>query len=454
MNGSTGRRDAGRPEGGEFDVRFFPGCFSGLLRHLGPGARAALEAGAVILCLCLGAPGSAASEASAEAARTHLYSATLVAGADDLAKRVAADPEDMEARFGLGMIQFVRAVEKLGQAQYRYGVQQPGDHILLPLLRLPVPPNPYPEAIDYDAFRAMLQDFTDDLATSEATLAGVGERPATVVVDLMKVRLDMTGAGKSDDGTRLIDAFAAISGQGGRWPPAEMKALEVKFESGDAAWLRGYTHVLSALCEFLLAHDFHASFDALAPHFWARPKTPFAAELAAPAGYWLMGFEPRAGTLADLVAAIHLINWPVVAPERMRAVRAHLLAVIADSRLSWKLIDAETDDDREWIPNPRQKHAALGQLVSREQVTAWFSFLDESEAILEGRRLAPHWRFVRGVDVKAFFEKPQTFDLVLCVTGQGVLPYLAEGPITSPERWSQIIRAFEGNFFQFAIWFN
>ena len=82
----------------------------------------------------------------------------------------------MEARFGLGMIQFVRAVEKLCQAQYRYGIQQPDPHLLLPLLRFPIPPNPNPEAIDYDAFRAMLQDFIVDLATSEATLAGIGEK--------------------------------------------------------------------------------------------------------------------------------------------------------------------------------------------------------------------------------------------------------------------------------------
>jgi hypothetical protein len=169
-------------------------------------------------------PSAAASEASAEAARIHLYTATLPADADDLAKGVAVDPEDMEARFGLGMIQFVRAVEKLGQAQYRYGVEQPGDHILLPLLRLPIPPNPDPEAIDYDAFRAMLQDFLDDLATGEATLASIGEKPAIVVVDLMQVRLDVTGANKSRDGLRLIDVFAAISGQSGRWPTEGMKA--------------------------------------------------------------------------------------------------------------------------------------------------------------------------------------------------------------------------------------
>jgi hypothetical protein len=403
----------------------------------------------------IAASGAAASETSAEATRSHLYGATLTAGAEDLGRRIAADPTDAEARFGLGMIQFLHAVERLGQSQYRYGVQQPGQHIALPLLRLPIPANPSPEAIDYEAFRALLQGFVDDLAASDATLAKIGDSPATIVVDLDKVRLDMTGAGKPETDVGLVELLAAISGASGRWPPPGQTSLEVKFDSGDAAWLRGYTQVLSSLCEFLLAHDFHGSFEALAPHFWARPKTPYAAELAAPPpSNPLTGFETHPETFADLIAAVHQLDWPVVAPERMHAVRSHLLAAIADSRLSWRLIDAETGDDREWIPNPRQKHAALGLLVNREQETAWFSFLDESEAVLEGRRLVPHWRFGRGLDLKAFFETPQTFDLILLLTGQGALPFLADGPITSPERWRQIINAFGGSFFQFAVWFN
>ena len=118
----------------------------------------------------------------------------------------------------------------------------------------------------------------------------------------------------------------------------------------------------------------------------------------------------------------------------------------------------------EWIAHaPRLTHPAVREfaltpptaaLFCGSSSWAWFAFLDESEAILEGRRLAPHWRFAKGIDVKAFFEKPQSFDVVLFVTGQGALPYLADGPITSPERWARIIRAFEGNFFQFAVWFN
>jgi hypothetical protein len=405
--------------------------------------------------LAIGAPRSLASEASAEATRNHLYSATLDAGVAELSKRTAEDPADMEARFGFGMVQFVHAVERLARAQYRYGFHIPGAHISLPLLRLSIPANPKPDSIDYDAFRSVLRDFIDDLSASEATLAGVGERQARLAVDLMQVRLDITGAARPDDTVRLVDLLAAVTGRAGSWPAAEMKALEVKFDSGDAAWLRGYTQVLAALCDFLLAHDFHGSFEAVAPHFWAKAAVPHAVELsaAAPLGS-LTEFEPDAAAWADFVAAIHELRWPLVDPALMIKAREQLLAMIADSRLSWKLIDAETGDDREWIPNPRQKNSVLGELVTREQLTSWFAVLDEAEAILDGKVLIPHWRFSKGIDMKAFFEAPQTFDLVLQLTGEGAFPYLADGEVVTAERWSQITRDFEGSFFQYALWFN
>ncbi len=124
------------------------------------------------------------------------------------------------------------------------------------------------------------------------------------------------------------------------------------------------------------------------------------------------------------------------------------------SRKSWKLIEAETDDDREWIPNPRQQNAALGARVSERQLAAWYQALGEAEAILEGRILIPHWRFEKGIDFKKFFDEPQTFDLVMLLTGAGAIPYLVNGPVASPERWTEITRAFEGSFFSYAIWFN
>jgi hypothetical protein len=418
----------------------------GVLRPLG--------ATGLFLALALlfaASPGRASPEA-ADATRQHLYAGTFTAGVGSLEQRVAADPGDREARFGLGMLQFMRAVEHLGQGFYRHGLQPPHS-VSVPLLRLPVPVNPNPEPITYENFRAILQTFADDLAVAEATLARVGDNDVALVVDLMQVRLDMRADGHPGDDETLARIMAALAGVPTQRPPP-VPALEVKFDAGDAAWLGGYAHALMALDEFLLAHDFHVTFDATFHHFFAHAVTPFAVPLAAPAPPGAGFGFPDSTIFGDIVAFIHTINWPVVEPARMGRVRTHLLAMVEMSRRSWKLIEAETGDDREWIPNPRQKNAALGASVSERQLAAWYQVLDEADAMLNGRTLVPHWRFEKGIDLKKFFEEPQTFDLVMLLTGSGAVPFLVEGPVTSGERWHEITRDFEGSFFSYAIWFN
>lgn len=405
------------------------------------------------LALLAAAPSSLASEAAAEAARRHLYAGTTAAGIPELERLVAADPADREARFGLGMLQFVRAVEHLGQTFYRYGLHSPRA-VQLPLLRLPVPLNPRPEPLTYQDFRALLQAFNDDLAVAEATLAGVGDADVALVVDLLRVRLDMRASGNPGEDVTLARILAAVAGNPDR-PITPSPALEVKFDAGDAAWLRGYAHVLMGLDEFLLAHDFQVTFDAAFHRFFPRAVTPFAGPLAAPPpSDGLARNFADGGLFADAVAFIHSIHWSVAEPSRMGRVRTHLLAMIAMSRQSWKLIQAETGDDREWIPNPQQHNAALGVMVNARQLVAWFQLLDEAEAILNGRRLVPYWRFAKGFDLRKFFDEPRSFDLVMLLTGSGAVPFLADGESTSPARWSEITSAFEGSFFSYAFWFN
>ncbi|TIT01089.1 MAG: hypothetical protein E5W85_32860, partial [Mesorhizobium sp.] len=75
---------------------------------------------------------------------------------------------------------------------------------------------------------------------------------------------------------------------------------------------------------------------------------------------------------------VHLVNWPVVEPERRQAARRHLMEMIRLSREDWKAIRAETDNDREWLPGPQQKGASplTGLEVGEEQVQAWHAALD------------------------------------------------------------------------------
>ena len=73
--------------------------------------------------------------------------------------------------------------------------------------------------------------------------------------------------------------------------------------------------------------------------------------------------------------------------------------------------------------------------VNAERIAAWYQVLDEADAILDGEKLIPHWRFEQGINLRRVFEEPQPFDLVLWITGPAALPYLEDGPVTTPEEW-------------------
>jgi hypothetical protein len=146
---------------------------------------------------------------------------------------------------------------------------------------------------------------------------------------------------------------------------------------------------------------------------------------------------------------------PVKEPERMKACWEHLRMVVETGRESWKFIRAETDDEREWIPNAKQ-NSALGIRLTDEMIDSWLMFLDESDELLQGKRLIPFWRkhVTQGINLKRVFLEPRTFDLVLWVQGTAIVPYLEEGPRTRPEVWQRLQRVFRGEFIGFAIWFN
>ncbi len=126
----------------------------------------------------------------------------------------------------------------------------------------------------------------------------------------------------------------------------------IGFDTADVYWLRGYCHLLSALCEVALAHDGQKLFDHTAQLFFMNPETPY--------GFLGRGRQEFTDRILDFIALIHLTNLPVVEPKRMTSALDHLEQVIALSRQNWQAILAETDDDHEWIPNPKQKGVVPG----------------------------------------------------------------------------------------------
>jgi hypothetical protein len=389
-----------------------------------------------------------------DAVLSHLYagrSAEAIAAAE---AGLAEAPGDDENRYALGVAEFVRAVERLGQGLYRYGLRGADEDSFaamagLPILRIPVPRNPSPESITYEALNQLLAAFATDLAAAEATLAGVEAESLDLPVDIGAIRLDLNGDGTGTEDEalwRMLKQVAELP-----WLDEQSAAaLTIEFDASDVPWLRAYCHILMAISEFPLAYDWRAAFETTFHGLFPDADLPSNALNAksAPSG----DYAHYAG-IFDLIAFVHLNHWPVVAPERLKNVLAHLEAVPPLSRENWRRIRAETDDADEWLPGPRQS-GALGIAVTQEQIDGWMLFLDEFEALLQGRKLLPHWRFRQGINLRRMFLEPTTFDIVLLIQGFGALPYLEDGELTTGDTWRRIAQIFGGDFFRYALWFN
>ena len=448
----------------------------------------------LVLMLCAPAAGAATV---AEDVAARLYAGDTAGAAVRAEAGMAAEPQDGTARFALGAALFLGAVEGLLETLHRHGLQNeylgPDSLAGLPVLHLPVPPNPAPEPISYADLRAMLGRFASDLAEAERVLAGIGDRPVALPIDLMRVRLDATdGPGGEVD---LFALFLAVAGPVTLREDIE-EPLRFRFDDADAAWLRAYAHLLMGLADFMLAHDWEAAytatFHALFPASFT-PETPLAtatagfaarlAELMAQAGEppdcdpsttacqerfmaweneqaaamteaaWLQ-MAIGGGGIADAIAFLHLMHWPVVEPERMAGSLGHLETMVAGSRETWERVLAEIDDEREWLPAPAQTGMLTGLRIDATVLQGWFAFLDEFEAILKGEKLVAHWRFRQGINLRRLFLEPRTFDAVLLAQGSAAVPYLEDGPLSDSETWQRILQLFGGDFFSYFVWIN
>jgi hypothetical protein len=384
-------------------------------------------------------------------AEKYLLEGRLADGEKALLGALEQSPKDAQARFGLGAIRFVRGVERMVQSFHRFGLRDLGRG-MVPFLRLPVPTNPEPRPIRYEDLRAIFEDFATDMAAAEAALAMVDDPAIKLPLHFGLIRLDFDGDGMASDEETLWKIYARLN-PGAAITPENSKSFLITFDRGDVAWLRGYCHLLGALADFYLAHDGRDLFNHSAHLAFANPQTPFP---------FLRLHAERPGQLdtneiIDAVAMVHMIRLPLSDAKRMTSALRHLEAMIALSRESWKFYEAETDDDHEWIPNPKQHTVIPGVLVSSEMVKGWREFLDEAERILAGKVLVPFWREragSRGINLRRVFTEPRGFDLVLWIQGTSAAPYMEDGPITKPEVWARLQRVFAGEFVGFAFWFN
>jgi hypothetical protein len=391
-------------------------------------------------------------------AAEYLYSGKLSAGSKALEKHLADKSADDEARFGLGVVQFVQSFENLGRRLYKHGLRTSSTSSFVPprVSKL-FPENPNPEKLSYAGLRKLVQAFADDLNRADATLAKVKDDKVKLPLSVGKIKIDLFGTGQPVSAASLFEALGMTN---------ESKAAEaflIKFDRGDVCWARGYVNMMAAWCEVMLALDGQELFETTAHRFFLKVESPhtFLAEeddKVGPDPAQLIRFP----LIADAVSFFYqMLDLPVKEPARFKVALAHLETTVAEGKQMWKHILAETGDDHEWIPNPKQT-GVLGVKVTKEMVDSWLGTLDEVGQILEGKKLLPFWRGkpgTRGVNLrKAFLNPPKRLDVVRWVQGPAAAPYVEKGTITSlsdPRTITRLNEVFGGTrFFGFALWFN
>lgn len=387
----------------------------------------------------------ARAETSSADVEGFLVDGKLAEGKQAMHARVKANPKDAEAQYAVGVFSVLIAAENLSQNLYRYGLR--ADAPRAPFVRMPVPKNPDPEELTYEKWRAVLQQFIDDVAIAEAELAKVDDPEVKLKLPVGMMRMDLNGDGKAEEGETFWKVFTSVA-----WRAAKLdedqKRFEIGFDKADVHWMIGYTHLLRAMAEAYLAYDTSEFFTNTASIFFAGVESPLA-QLQTDRQNNFMD------QIADAVLTIHLMKFELVEPQRMEVARQHLLTMISQSRLVWEYCTQETDDDREWIPNANQ--TSLTPLtVNEERIAGWAAFLNEAEEVLEGKKLIPHWRVndSRGINLRRVFTEPTRFDLVGWAHGVSALPFLEEGDKVSTDTARTLSRTFQGRFLVFAVWFQ
>jgi hypothetical protein len=386
-----------------------------------------------------------------------LYSGALADGLIKLEPLAAAD--DPEAWFGIGAIRLTQTVEGLTQALYRHGFQIPSGTTAFSMgVVLPIPQNPRPEPLYYEGVRAILSDFVAGLDAARPAFETAAQSGDYVIaLNPLKIRLDANGDGKVEDTESLAALLATWNGitvdeMLAPPKPGEPTGFDhIGFDRADGFWLAGYTQVLAAQADFLLAHNF-ADFTNSTFHR-LFPKAGFPMQNFAAGGMLMMDPETDTG-IADIIAGIHTLDWPVVGADRLKGVRERLLLVLDYSHRNWTAILEEADNDHELLPSPKQTAMIPGTSVDDAKVAAWLVTLEKARDVLDGRLLVPHWRFKQGFDLKAYFETATETDLVMILTGMGAIPFLKNGPIASPEDFRAIQDAFGSDWLGYAFWFN
>jgi len=378
---------------------------------------------------------------------------TAQLGADSLAmatETFTALPDKTPSdQFALGALHFLRGVEKTLQVRWEYNAVL--EDLDIPVMRLPVPPNPDAKPFKPDLITGLFTELLTDMDASRAALTQIPDGADVALnINLADLWFDINMNNKRDQGEGIIEVGAfTMMGEPDLGDAEGLPPMDIRFDTPDVAWLTAYTHMLSAAGELVVAFDPTEAISAVMNA--VQKMNELRAEPFTRSGFiganetrWIDQFAMAYGALNRQPDA-----------TRTRAAHAHLLSMIAENKTFWAGIEAETDNVNEWIPNASQT-AALGFELPPEASIAWQVILDDVEAMLNGDLLIPYWRLgnVGGVNMQKLFLDPPVFDIVTWIQGYGLLPYLERGPVITPDSINQFDELTGGDIMLFSFLFN
>lgn len=367
--------------------------------------------------------------------------------AEGLARAAAtleAEAPAPERDLALAAVRFLRGIEAAWQARYRIGATDP--LLPLPVLDSELPGNPAAQPMPASFVNDLAGDLAIAMAETRATLPGdAGDAGLVLLLDDLWFDLNANGLRDYDEG--LLDLAGLPVPDAG--PPV------VRFDAADAHWLRAYTHLIEGMATLILAFDPEPAVarrmalgDTLARQFAEPPgQMARAPNMDEEARRW--------GPMLDRIAVVvqTLRNQPD--PAKVAEAAGHLQAMIAANRDFWQAVAAETDNDREWIPNDDQQ-AALGFSLPPGAGNAWLAVLADAEQIIDGRLLIPFWRFApgHGIDLKSWIDDPQPVEVLDWLQGSAALPHARPGLTVGDANFNRFTDMFGGRAGLYMVLFN
>jgi hypothetical protein len=206
--------------------------------------------------------------------------------------------------------------------------------------------------LNHRYIRSALQQAEAELSAVEQDLAAVAaHRGVSVELCIACWEVDWNGNGRLDRRDALLMQVEQDA-DGNELPPDDPRRKPTfRFDDGDIAWARAFVSFQRAALDVVLAYDWSAV-DGL---FGRRRDRPSRVVLK------------------------------LAHPERVSAARARLLEGLERSDESRKLYLAETDDDREWVPNPRQRNHPLPLPVDAALYDTWEGVVGDVRRLVRGQ---------------------------------------------------------------------